>query len=130
MENPLDPLVVLKDRFGKIPGVTSARIGLESAIAPEDYPIIRLVPSRISAGDAGRRKIDLLIYFGAPVLAAEFDNADMERVYAALFDMEAAIIAQLSPGGEDWRAKYVETITDEDRLEAYKLMAVRCTVEG
>jgi hypothetical protein len=27
-------------------------------------------------------------------------------------------------------ARYIETITDEDRLDTYKLMAVRCEVKG
>ncbi len=129
MDNALTPLQTLKARLAGIPGVVTCRIGLEVAIAPEDYPIIRLVPSRINTSEAGRRKLDLLIYFGAPILAGESDDGDMEAVYAALFDLESAIIGQLGKG-DGWRAKYLETITDEDRLTTYKLMAVRCAVEG
>ncbi|MDP2811773.1 MAG: hypothetical protein Q8O34_16670 [Rhodocyclaceae bacterium] len=117
----------LKARMAALPGVATCKIGLEDAIAPEDYPILRLVPSRASRGEAERRKMDVLIYFGAPILAVE--EGGVEAVYRALFALEGAIIAALSPG-DGWRAKYVKTITDEDRIETYKLMVVRCEVEG
>lgn len=122
----------LKTALETIPGVASCRIGLEENITPDDYPIIRLVPSRAADGAAyAHRKVDLLIYFGMPI--QPFDDAPdaaglvrLEKLYAALFDLEAAIISRIYQAG----GHYVETITDEDRIETYKLMAVRCDVEG
>lgn len=43
--------------------------------------------------------------------------------------MEQAIVDALKPGNQ-YRVGYLEIITDEDRLEHYKLMAIRCEVEG
>lgn len=90
---------------------------------------------RISGGFV-TRKGDLLIYFGMPL--QPFDDVPdaggrvrLEKLYKALFDMESAIIAKLSPAPAGITAlRYRETITDEDRLETYKLMAMRVEVEG
>lgn len=125
-------LEALRDALADISGVETCKIGLEENITPDDYPIIRIVPSRIGYGTAiSRDRCDLLIYFGAPT--QPFDDAadgdgftHLEKVYAALFAMEAAIRTTVDTFG----GLYVETITDEDRLETYKLMAVRCEVEG
>jgi hypothetical protein len=122
----------LRDALATIPGIKTCKIGLEANITPDDYPIIRVVPSLARDGRAlGRRDIDLLIYFGAPVQAFD-DTPDaegrtrMEKVYAELFEIEARVREQLTRHG----GLYRETITDEDRLDTYKLMAVRCEVTG
>jgi len=122
----------LKTALAAIPGVVSCRIGLEENITPDDYPIIRLVPSRAADGAAySHRKVELLVYFGMPIQPFD-DTPDtsgrvrLEKLYAALFALEAAIITSLGQAG----AHYVETITDEDRLETFKVMAVRCDIEG
>jgi hypothetical protein len=124
-----DRLVALRDRLATVPGVATCRIGLEPEIAPEDYPIIRIVPTRlvdVDAAHCGRRRAECLIYFGRP-LHAETDGG-VEGVTLRLLEMEAAIVAMFRPA-PGWKAKYLETITDEDRIAAYKLMAVRCEVE-
>jgi len=122
----------LKTALATIPGVASCRIGLEENITPDDYPMIRLVPSRLLSGyTLTARKVELLIYFGLPI--TPFDDAPdvdgrtrLEKLYAALFDLETAIRgAVITRGGV-----YLETITDEDRLDTYKLMAIRCEVSG
>lgn len=131
----------LKTALATITGVTTCKIGLEENITPDDYPIIRIVPSRmepamfLTSGAVVTRKGDVLIYFGMPVQPFD-DTADsggrtrLEKVYKALFDMEAAIMGKISPPPTGVKAvRYLETITDEDRLETYKLMAVRCEVE-
>lgn len=132
----------LKTALAAIAGVASCKIGLEDNITPEDYPLIRIVPSHLSPGvflsngTAITRKSEVLIYSGMPVQPFD-DAADaggrtrLEKVYKALFDMEAAIIGKISPPKSGIKgARYLGTITDEDRLETYKLMAVRCEVEG
>lgn len=138
----MDLLEPVRDALATIPGIASCKIGLEDNITPDDYPLIRVVPSRSVPGVIGNagmltRKSEVLIYFGMPVQAFD-DTADgdgrvrLEKVYAALFETEAAILAKLipiAPAGVTV-VRYLETITDEDRLDTYKLMAVRCEVEG
>ena len=117
-------LTGLRDALAKIDGVASCAVGLEAAISPADYPLIRVVPSRVSDGAAiGRRNVEAMIYFGVNISEAE---GGLEGVYASLFDLEALIRTVLNTNG----GHYIETITDEDRLDTYKLMAVRCDLEG
>ena len=123
----------LRDSLAALPGVASCRIGLEANISPADYPLIRVVPSRLEpgvivvSGQHITRRGEVLIYFGMDVAQSE----GLEAVYAALFEMESSILAKLSPPPAGvTKVQYMETITDEDRLETYKLMAVRCEVEG
>lgn len=132
----------LRDALATLPGVQTCKIGLEANITPDDYPIIRVVPSRMTplqtvlGGKVLARNGEVLIYFGAPVQPFE-DAPDaegrtrLEKLYAALFDMEAAIIETFAAPPAGVRAvRYLETITDEDRLDTYKLMAIRCEVVG
>jgi hypothetical protein len=78
----------------------------------------------------------VLIYFGMPIQGFD-DTPDsggrvrLEKVYAALFAMEAAILAKCNPPPAGVVIiRYLGTITDEDRLDTYKLMAARVEVEG
>lgn len=113
-------LEAARDALALIAGVASCKIGLEANISPADYPLIRLVPSRLTPGRPyGNRTIETLVYFGAQTAKSE----GLETVYGDLFDLESAIIAAVQGLG----GRYRETITDEDRLEGgYKLMTIRC----
>lgn len=116
-------LEAVRDALALIPGVASCKVGLEANIGPADYPLVRLVPSRIIAGRPYHaRECETLIYFGAPIANSE----GMEAVYTSLFALEAEILAVLKAQG----ARYRETVTDEDRLDAYKLMAIRADIVG
>jgi hypothetical protein len=100
------------------PATGSCKIGLEANISPSDYPLIRLVPARINPGAPYQNRTgEVLIYFGAPTA----NSAGLEQVYADLFTLEAEILQVVRTLGGRWR----ETLTDEDRLDAYKLMAAR-----
>lgn len=128
----MDMLEGLRDALAVIPGIKSCKVGLEDNITPDDYPMIRVVPSKLENGRTiQRRSADVLIYFGLPIQPFD-DTPDaagrvrLEKLYAALFDIEEQIRLITYRN----RGKYVETITDEDRLDTYKLMAVRCQVEG
>lgn len=120
-------LTTLRDALALLPGVTTCRIGLEANMTPADYPMIRIVPSVARYGQTmAGRQCEVLIYFGQA--AHEFD-AGLEAQYEQLFAMEAAIMAAAGAlNSLIWR--YEETIFDEDRVDAYKLMAIRATVEG
>lgn len=112
-------LELLRDALAEIAGVVTCRIGLEANISPADYPMIRVVPVRTVPGRPYQnRTAELLLYFGAQIANSE----GLEAVYAALFDLEADMLLALQRHG----ARYVETVHDEDRLDAYKLMAIRC----
>lgn len=118
----------LRAALAAVPGVVTCKIGLEANMTPADYPMVRIVPSRVAPSDGvpGMRTCECLVYFGQPV--HEF-TAGMEALYAEVFDLEAALIGALPLGG-NYVARWVETIADEDRVEAYKLMALRVDVMG
>lgn len=120
-------LETLRDRLAQVDGVKTCRIGMEATITPDDYPMVRIVPSRLENGSTPvERRCDALIYFGRPV--HEFEGG-LEALYAELFEMEAALIdAAVHDSGV--YCTYVETILDEDRVEAYKLMALSVRIEG
>ncbi len=128
--NYADLLAVIKTQCALIPGIKTCKVGLEAELTPDDYPIVRLVPSRLVPAESGTRStLELLIYYGSPLLP--FDG--LEAVYAELFRLEACIYEAVMFGavnasnalGSTVRVEYLETVTDEDRLPAYKLFASR-----
>jgi hypothetical protein len=140
MATPMDLLRYLRTALAAVPGVQTCRIGLEATITPDDYPIVRIVPSELAVPDFARnmpamsvREVVCLIYFGRPL--HEFDGnqdgseAGIEGLYDELFTMERALIDALPKVGP-YSARYIETITDEDRGEAFKMMALRVSVTG
>ena len=109
-----------RDALATIPGVKSCKIGLESGISPADYPLVRLVPTRLSPGKPyNRRTAEVTIYFGMD--RGETETGGLEAVYGALFGLELQIRDRVRELG----GRYLATITDEDRLDTYKLMAVQ-----
>lgn len=127
-QTPMTVLQALRDTLAAVDGVKTCKIGLEATIVPDDYPIVRIVPSKLgpSAFMTEIRATECLIYFGMPL--HEFDDG-LEALYTELFTMETALIAALPRGGV-WVAEWLETITDEDRSEAYKMMALLVRVDG
>lgn len=120
----METLEALRDALAAITGVASCKIGLEKNISPSDYPLIRLVPSRLVPGRPyARRTIETLIYFGMDTSEAE--STGLEGVYTDLFTLETSIREVLT---QNEGGRYLETVTDEDRLDTYKLMTVRCEI--
>lgn len=116
-------LETLRNALALISGVASCKIGIEPNISPDDYPLIRIVPSRITPGRPyNNRTADCLIYFGVDLALSE----GLESVYTGLFALETSILGVVKAQG----GRYIETVTDEDRLDAYKLMTVRVEVQG
>ena len=102
----------------KIDFVSTVKIGIEPNLSPEDYPMVRIVPERLTPNAPyNNRTVETGIYFGCAVSNSE----GMETVYDHLFYLEGEIIAAVKRIG----GKYFETITDEDRLDTYKLMFIR-----
>jgi hypothetical protein len=115
----------IRDTLAVVPGVATCKIGLEANMTPADYPMVRIVPSRLSDGAVrGRRAAELLIYFGQPI--HEFSSG-LESEWQTLLAMESALRDVLVQTGTVF---YRETILDEDRVDAYKLLAIRCEVQG
>lgn len=116
----------IKAQLENINGIVTCKIGIEHAISPDDYPLIRIVPTRAEHGAAlPRKKLDVLIYYGQPL--NETDEGGLEAVYAALCELEDAVVTAME-SCQDFTAVWQDTVTDEDRLEAYKLFASRFTV--
>jgi len=112
----------MRGALADVSGVASCKIGLEANISPADYPLIRIVPSRLLPNERyGHRKAEVTIYFGVDISESE---GGLEDVYSSLFNLESDIRSTLSTFG----AIYRETITDEDKLDTYKVMAIRCEV--
>jgi len=118
-------LQTIRDKLATVPGVKTCKIGLEANMSPDAYPMVRLVPSVVRNGSYSGRQCDLTIYFGQPI--HEFTDG-LESLYSSLFDLEADIIDAVRSTGLN--AAYDETVLDEDRLEAYKVMAARFLVTG
>lgn len=126
-------LDALRATLAQLPGVRTCRIGLEANINPSDYPMIRIVPSELRPNEQLHYRMDCeaIIYFGQAI--QPFDDAPdasgrvrLEKLYAALLSMDSAIRASV-------RSRYaqtLETVMDEDRLETYKLMALRIKLNG
>ena len=120
-------LTALRDKLALVTGVATCKVGMESNMTPADYPMVRIVPSVIrDAPIIGRRRCDVLVYFGQPIL--EFTGG-LESLYASVFALETALleVAQATAGVY---VEYVETVMDEDRVDAYKLCALRLVVQG
>lgn len=126
-------LEALRDKLAQLPGVKSCKIGLEANINPGDYPMIRIVPSdmRPHAENPYRMDCECLIYFGQAI--QPFDGEPdagglvrLEKLYASLLALDASIRAAV----RSQFMQVMETILDEDRLETYKLMALRIKING
>jgi len=125
--NAMTPLIALCDRLAQVAGVVTCRIGIESNMTAADYPMVRIVPSKAKlSAYMGRRRVEVLVYFGKPV--HEF-AAGLEALYAQTFALEALLLESAYTGA-DYTFEYLETIADEDRIDGFKLMAIRGVVEG
>lgn len=130
MSTPTDLQVLLeavRDALKAVPGVATAGVGLEANMTPADYPMARIVPQRIEDGTAlGRESIEALIYFGSPI--HEFSGG-LEALYWDQLRMREALLAGLQAAEPQFFCKHHETILDEDRVDAYKIFAMRVTIE-
>ena len=134
---PWEILTQIKTTLATVPGVTSCCIGLEANITPSDYPLIRIVPTRLTLEDevGNRATLEVTVYFGDALLES---SDGLETVYAGLFTLEAAIREAILftakrtawLAGHTMTARYVDTLLDSDQLPHYKIMASRFEVVG
>lgn len=117
-------LVGLRDRLALIDGVKTCKIGLERGLSPDDYPIIRLVPTRFNRLNQSQSRMEMTVFFGVPV--TESDQG-LEPLYQDLIELEKTIKDEIRIGN-DYMIKHIDTITDEDRIDHYKIFASRFEV--
>lgn len=120
-------LLAIKAKLELIPNIATCKVGLEDDISPDDYPLIRIVAS--SSDDIGflKEKNTVKIYFGFDL--NEYDG--MESIYEKLYGLEKeirdAIVPELS---SEFLCRWKSTISDEDRLDGYKVLCSVFEVEG
>lgn len=114
-------LLALRDALAEIDVVQTCKLGYEQGISPDQYPIVRLVPTQVLPAKYGVRTVELGIVFGVPVSEAE----GLEAIYAQLLALELDIIAVV----KEYGGRYTATLADEDRISSYKLMQVQCEIE-
>lgn len=124
MMNSYAVLTELRVKLALIAGVKTCAIGLEAGLSPDDYPIIRLVPTRFQPVERERMKMELTIYYGLPVTESD---GGLAPLYQQLLTLEAAIKDAVKYGN-GYLVNFIDTITDEDRLDHYKLFASRFEV--
>ena len=130
-------LTQIKGTLALVDGIATCAIGLEANITPSDYPLIRIVPTRLIPKDevGNRALIELTLYFGDALLES---TDGLEAVYQRLLALESEIRQEVLFGavrvawvdGHRLSARFIDTLFDEDRLPHYKMMASRFEVEG
>ena len=115
----------MKSKLAVVPGIKTIKVGIETNMAPTDYPIIRLVPSRITGGDPSHfRNCEVLVYFGINLLEAQ---VGLEAVLDRLMNMEQEIVDALSTGS-GYKCSFIETLTSAGVVEHYELAVARFKV--
>ena len=127
---PYQILLGMKTACAAIPGVTTCQIGIETPIVPTSYPMIRIVLSVERERDEGnpwKPLMEVLIYYGEMV--RPLNEGALDDQIEWLLATEDAIKRALIPGS-GWRARWIETVWDEDRIPGLKLFASRFEVYG
>ncbi len=101
-----------------IPNIVTCKIGLEASLSPADYPIIRIVAGNSQGAEYKHTLHQVKIYYGFNL--SEFDGLDI--IYEKLYALEKEIRDALEPGLEPYFCKWVNTISDEDRIPEYKIL--------
>lgn len=122
---------MLKEIEAQLQGITdinTVAIGLEASMTASDYPAIRLVSTTNSRGSGLNEDMAFDIYFGDNL----HESIGIEEIYRKLYEWEAIIKERLdiflTSNGSIvyWKS----TISDEDRLQGYKILVSRFVVDG
>ena len=120
-----EALTLLNQKLSTITTVNSCKIGLEDDIAPADYPIIRIVAGRSTGLEAMQEKHEVKIYFGFDL--NEFDGLDV--IYEKLYVLEKEIKDLIVPDMNPYLCRWISTISDEDRLQGFKILCMIVEME-
>lgn len=124
----MEPFVILeelRDRLAKVEGVKTCKIGVEKNLSPNSYPLIRIVPRGRREAELPSRAMEITIYAGVPT--HDFEDG-LDGLYRQLFELEERIREAIR-AGNGYKVKWQETIDDDDRLPAFKLIAMRYRIE-
>lgn len=115
----------MRSKLELIDGVKTCRIGIEAALSPVDYPIVRIVPTRLIDVSVTEQKLEVVVYYGRPIHES---TEGVSGVLMQLFEMEDQIKAALKTGA-GYKAKHIDTVTDDQDVEEhFKLFASRFEV--
>lgn len=123
-------LAGIRDACAQIAGLTTCQIGIETPIVPDAYPMLRVVLSvtrERNEGDPWGPLLEIIVYYGEYVRPLK--TGDIGDQHEWLLGMEDKIKTAIIPGN-GWRARWIETVWDEDRIPGIKLFASRFEVWG
>ena len=112
-------LTHLKQILTPINDIKTVKIGIEKDLNPTNYPMIRIVPTKSTKGDAlGSEITQIDILVGGNLDA--FDG--LEANYTQLNEWEESIKTILATNDDVATFIWQDTIHDEDKLLAVKLL--------
>lgn len=122
-------LAAVRDALAAVDGVKTCRIGMEAGITPADYPLVRLVPITLEDGvsRAAVNQVEAWVYFG--VASHEFEDG-LEALYAKLSAVWVQLMDAMRQASAVHSVEHLQTVFDEDRVEAFKLLAIKVRITG
>lgn len=115
----------IKTACSSISDLATCQIGIETPIVPTAYPMLRVVPSVLRSSETSppwQPEMEILVYYGEYV--RPLNEGGLESQYEWLLTVEDKIKAAIVPGA-GWRARWQETVWDEDRIPGMKLFCSR-----
>jgi hypothetical protein len=110
----------LRTRLAKIAGIKTCRLGIESNISPNDYPIIRIAIDKLKKRDIVSRSADIRIYAGLPLIEGKDTLEDITQALVTLEDK----ISALAQEGNGYRCIHQQTVMSGGLVEHYQLIAI------
>ncbi len=124
MSKYFDELLRLRDSLSSIPGVKTCKIGIESGISPDDYPMIRISFSEAPLKQPSMAPMRCIIAFGVAVdQSSQPDEPGgifgLEKAYSDHFNLCDRIIDKMK--ADEFSFSVDKLIGDEDEIAGYKL---------
>ena len=118
----------IETKLQGIDGIITLKIGLEANMTARDYPAIRITSSFNKRANCLSEDMEFMVYFGDNL----HEKIGLEEIYKTLYEYEYEIrsrldISQISDNG---LVRWIDTRSDEDRLQGYKILVSRFVAEG
>ena len=112
-------LTDIRDKLAKLPNIKTCRIGIESTLTPESYPLIRIQMLGFKKSESQtHRNGDLMIYFGLPLVEGD---VPLESIYAQMLELEQKIVNELEFGA-GYRSTYERTLVSDSSVSGHYLL--------
>jgi len=126
--NVYEMLKEIEGQLQGVEGINTVKIGLESSMTARDYPAIRLVSTTNNRTSYLEEDMAFDVYFGDNM----HEKIGIDEIYRKLYEWENIIrerldLFQTSSSG---LVKWKSTVSDEDRLQGYKILVSRFVVDG